>query len=547
MNLINQTNYQYKNEKMTNYNRITNKLNNTSSQNPSQLYNISENQLYMRKNENINNNNTFQPLRSEQLTNDASDHINMLNGTDNYNYKYRITRINIDSRHRNIIPKNIISNATNNNLSNPFALQQNKNIIQITFPNHGLSINDKITISNVNGHEFNLREIEITKNNNYIRINHQNHGMIPLQNITPYQIFISNVSNYGSTYIKNIPLNVINGYHTVYFNTESNVNGLINNTYDPNFYYIYVPVIPNTTTTFVTLFKVTYKHLYGIPLNSINANYPINADQTNGFQTVYQIIDSNNFYIQINNISSTTITKCGGDNVSINKIIDYIDGYTNNNHYKISLNKTFYNVTKLRLVSSEFPNTDKVIKDSPIARQNNLLIWQSLGDGDTLYKISINTGNYTINDLITEINTQVSSTKIVNTNIVTTNTYSYSPTFISTVVINPNTNLFSIKFFGTITIQNPFNISVSNEDLNTYFVNINHPNHLLQVGTVITIQNSLYIGVVPDYVINSQQTIYRIIDENNYIVKLNPFNILQNNSKTISGFFALVLSITEKY
>ena len=55
----------------------------------------------------------------------------------------------------------------------------------------------------------------------------------------------------------------------------------------------------------------------------------------------------------------------GGSNINISKIIDYIEGYPYNNHYKINLNKNFYNVYRIDLVSTEIPNTEKTIRNYP--------------------------------------------------------------------------------------------------------------------------------------------------------------------------------------
>ena len=58
----------------------------------------------------------------------------------------------------------------------------------------------------------------------------------------------------------------------------------------------------------------------------------------------------------------------GGNNINIAKIINYIEGFPYNNHYKISLNKNFYNVFRIDLVSSEIPNTEKTIRNYPIEK-----------------------------------------------------------------------------------------------------------------------------------------------------------------------------------
>jgi len=561
INENNATNNQYKNIKLNAFNKSINNnfsnsntsINNNKFQNNIPNFSLTNNldsytssnsqtQIYSRKNISLGDTTVYQPQRIEQINTNMSDQIELKENS----YKYRITRVNIDSRNRNTTPKNITSNTNNVTVSNPFTLTANNNIIRINLPNHGLSINDKITITNILGQEFYLRTLEMTQGSNFIKINHNNHGMIPFSTSTntntntntstntnktyaEYQIVISGITNNGVTYLQNIPLNVLNNFQTVYFNTNNN------STYDVNFYYIKIPLVPNQTAIYNINYKVTYKHLYGIPLSSINSNYPVNADQQNGFQTVNEIIDNNNFNIQTDYIANSNVSSCGGNNISINTIVDYIEGYPNNNHYIISLNKTFYNVSKLRLISTEFPNTDKIIRDSPVSRKNNQIYWQSLGDGDTIYSINITPGNYNTIDLTTEINNQISKVNIINSNIVTTATYNYSKYFTSVVAINTNSNLFTIQFFGTLNIINPFNIVVNTSNNNIYYLEINHPNHLLTVGTQITIQNSTSIGVVPDYVINNVQTITSIIDNSHYIVQLKPFNILQNDSIITSG------------
>jgi len=533
LNIINKSNNNNYNNNTFFYdnNKSNNNLTNFASVNNIDVLSSlnSETQLYSRKNSNISELDTFQPQRIEQLNN------NLLNQTEKEKengYKYRITRVNIDSKNRNTIPKNIITNTNITTVANPFTLNTDDNIIQITLPNHGLYINDKITITNVIGDEYYLRTFETVQGSNFIKINHVNHLMKPF-NVSSvykkYQILLSGITNNGLTYIQNIPLNVLNDYHIVYFNTDDNT------TYDANFYYIKIPLAANITSIYNINYKITYKHLYGIPLSSINSNYPINADQQNGFQIVHNIIDLNNFTIQCNYVSNATVALCGGNNISINKISDYIEGFPNNNHYIIGLNKTFYNVCKIRLISSEFPNTDKIVRDSPPSRANNKILWQSLGDSDTVYSINITPGNYNTTDLATEINNQINSVNIVNNNIISTDTYSYAPKFTSKVSININTNLFTIEFFGTLTIINPFNVTISSSNSTVYFLEINHPNHLLTIGTQITIQNSSSIGVVPDYIINTVQTIYSIIDADHYIVQLNSFNVLSNNSTITSG------------
>lgn len=56
--------------------------------------------------------------------------------------------------------------------------------------------------------------------------------------------------------------------------------------------------------------------------------------------------------------------------------------YPDQNNFIVFLGKTFYNVKKIELVSSEFPNTDQVIKEKPSELQNNLVTWQNEDDSN---------------------------------------------------------------------------------------------------------------------------------------------------------------------
>ena len=439
--------------------------------------------------------------------------------------KYKITRVNINSGDRNIIPKNITSN-NNILLDAPFNLIYNSSIITIKLLNHNLHLNDKIVISNVKGQYFYLNQIELFEQSSYIKIYHPNHGMLPNTKII-YRILISEFTNNRSTYLFSIPLNSINDYHIIYFNIDNS------NTYDTNYYYINTKCISLINYLSTDLyFKIEYLHLYGIPINCINADYPITSNKNYGYHIVTSIIDNNTFTIDCNYISCVTKFNCGNNNVIINKIIDTLEGYPDNNSYTINLNKTFFNVKKIKLISSEFPNTEKVISNN----YNNKLYWQLIGDGDYIYSIDITPGNYTVDTLKNEMISQIQNTKILHSNTFTSDSnYEYSSTFITRITINDISNIFTIIFYGQITIENPFKISQNNINNNLYYIEVYHPNHLLQSGIKIIILNSTDIGRVSADVINGEHTIYSIINTDRYLIKLSKFNLLKNSADDIFG------------
>lgn len=76
------------------------------------------------------------------------------------------------------------------------------------------------------------------------------------------------------------------------------------------------------------------------------------------------------------NVIKTEITSV----ISIDSINRNINRYREANSFKIDLGKSFYNVKSVKLISSSIPNTDQVIKETPLPIRNNLISWQNLED-----------------------------------------------------------------------------------------------------------------------------------------------------------------------
>src|SRR4029078_8926523 len=74
-------------------------------------------------------------------------------------------------------------------------------------------------------------------------------------------------------------------------------------------------------------------------------------------------------------IERKTIINVDSRNRDVNK-------YPFQHDFEVFLGKTFFNVKTIQLVSTEFPNTDKVIKDTPPPIQNNIITWQNEEDSD---------------------------------------------------------------------------------------------------------------------------------------------------------------------
>jgi len=463
----------------------------------------------------------------------------------------RITRINVDSRHRNLESKNILDSQIYYLGSNPISIipQNNTNSISdivITHPGHKFQVNDNIVIQGVEAKKVVLENsITFIANSSYARINHKSHG-INFDSINSIYVeitnFIGNIN--GGTEYNNIPINEINGLQKIY--PTMNVTEIKNNDY----YYINMgSIISNFSETYsLTSLIITFKDLNGVNLNLLNANFPINIFQLAGFQTITEITSST-YRIRLNITNNISITNVGGDKIWVSRVNDFIEGYTDNNFYKVSLKKTFYDVFKIRLISTEFPNTEKVVKSIPQSKKNNAFYWKLQSDGNAIYSVELEPGNYSISLLQTTLQYAVQGVKRSNLSIINNNTseYSYYENNKCAVTIEPKTDTFSIEFFGTIFVAKAITFkSSSNYTDQTGRLIINHPNHRLVEEKTITIINATATDSIPQEVINSTFAIEKIIDENTYQVKLPKYNIASSNIAITNGGDAMGITFPLK-
>ena len=453
------------------------------------------------------------------------------------NKNIRISRININSRHRNLESKNILDTQIyylNSDPINIISKSLQNSELEIIHLNHPFKINDNIVIQGVQTKNITLDNgITFLENNSYVKINHKNHNINFNTNNDMY-IEINNFigDSFNNTEFNNIPINIINGLKKIY-STISKLEIPSN-----DYYYINTgtTVAKNNITYSLSSIIIIFKDINGINLNLINSNYPININQIYGFQTISKIT-KNSYTIKLNTNNNISIYGCGGNSVWVSKIIDYIEGYPQNNYYKIALKKTFYNVFKIKLISTEFPNTEKVIKSIPENKKNNAFYWKLRQDGDELYSIELDPGNYSIellkNKLKEKIELVKRDTLIIKNN---NNSYLYDEYNKCNIIIEPNIDLFSIAFFQTIYIKNAiiFKDSSIYSDSSNRLI-INHPYHRLEIGNIITIINAVSTNNIPESIINNSFTIEQIIDNDTYQVKLPKYIPLSNNITTNGG------------
>lgn len=427
----------------------------------------------------------------------------------------KVTRLNIDSRHRIIDPQNIISKYIE--LKNYFNFTKDSNILKIDIPKNSniFQINDLITITNIEPTQITQRPNTLTlkKNSKYLYINHQNHGFVGINNY----IEITDIKDIG--FWGNIPISIINKVHNISivdsdnYTADLTIYSNIDYQYNADIYYINI---------------LTYA---GIHIKYLNASYPITNDVQQGYHT---ITESNNDYIKIK--LSYKATKDEqikfNDGVQLGIISSIINGYPNTDYYRFELKKTYNRVKKIRLVSTEIPNTETLIKKS-----NCRLYWQILEDGDTKYSIDITPGNYDPTSLEQEIISKVSNVDRVFGDYLDKKLY-YNKC-IPNVTINSNSNQFSFQILNQINLSKNLTLNLDTYDDGYKRLNIIHPNHNLKESNVIKIEDA--IGVldtvignnsyyIPDSIINAYHTIETINGLNSYTVRLPKYNPVLDNT-----------------
>ena len=456
--------------------------------------------------------------------------------------EYKTHLINIDSQFREKVPKNIYS--TDNKIlnNNPISISRNSNIIKINYPGHKFAIGNHIIIQNVESNSKILtNSVYFFNNFPYMIINYNNHN-IPidfLEYYNDYQIKIEIISNLGlSTNYGNMPINLILGIYSC------NLPSIIDQTtpllpsilqlfnvntvsqLDSNYILIKLPYnfIASSGSYYVStdVFKFSFLNIGGIPLNYINSDYPIDYSKNQANQIITDV-DINHIYITTPIVASSNLLS-GGNNVQIMLITGTLEGAPNANIYNILLKRTFNNIVRIELVSTEFPYIDFLIKSSgPYI--NNKLYWKHLDDGSTIYQASIQEGNYDASHLISTINTTLNNvtrlgstvqTPIYNIFTVTIDQYTQEIVFVPF----KNTNLPNSLTASLVTIDNVEYVQLT----------IYHPANLVEIKDTILISGAAKVGTIIDAVyINKTHTVYQVNPTNQtYVILLAPLNQITN-------------------
>ncbi len=446
--------------------------------------------------------------------------------------------VNIDSSFRTTNPKNICVSNIQTLPENPLTLELNSSIIKFNYPDHNLQPGDNITVQNVEGiTKTIINSVYLFKNFKYALF------VFNENNINPFykQYFdkiLCKIDLVGdqleANTIGNIKLNDLLGIKNCFIASQdlplliqssliannsilstmsATATNLIN-ILDTKCILIELPVEYDGTSDFYQLnqvFKISYQHIGGIPLGFLNANYPINYyNYQNSFE-VFDVLDSDNFTININ-FKSFANVQGGGNNILVSKIINTITGYPDADDYVINLKKSFNNVTNIELVSTEFPYVDLAIKKDI----NDKLYWKNIEDGQYIYSVTIDEGFYSSESFLKKLNEKMNSVIRINSDLVTESLNYFD--------INIQSNIQKITFKPYTLTKLPNSLSVSKKNINntTYFIlTVSHPNNLVTPGDEIVIYNAGNVSVTSSNETASETILASQINKTHIVYEVN--------------------------
>lgn len=471
---------------------------------------------------------------------------------------FKLSLLNIDSANRNKVPKNITEVNRKYLDNNPITLKKGSKQLKFYLPNHGFSIGDNITITNVQSNTKTLsNSIYFIDGLSYMIIKFKDHNID--KNYTNYvnQLNIESeiLSKINSTNDKktrfygNIPINMTIGLLKILTFNDLIENQLINNiqvkliidnfdeigneediyrnfifikiefpfnisTLDTEDSFINSNIIGSSIFTIPYVYKISFMNLEGIPLYYINADYPIIYQRQQGNQEIDNV-EQDYFYINCKSVSYSN-GNYGGDKITVSKILRTISGYPNASEFSIDLKKTFNNVSRIEMVSSEIP----FIEYTVTAGLNNKFYWQNFDDGDTIYSISVPSGTYNASNLISKLSAEINLVERINS---TEEELVYN---IFDLEANIFTSEIVFRSFSVNSLPNSITNDTVTIDTKVYYrLTIKHPNNFVEVKDEIEIINSNGIGVIPKASINGFHTIYEVDKlRQTYSIILAPFN-----------------------
>lgn len=458
------------------------------------------------------------------------------------------------------------TNLDNNITKNIIEFTNGSSIAKINFP-HQMS--------------FNGLPQAITTNTNGQIIYDDNVANQYILNLDTSNLFIdiSGIQGFrDENFINNIPISTLNTKHRVYIispNANVKITPLLNPPssvenanligsfvtieppYSDNFFYIQLPFVYNETVPYSITdnynITITFNYYAGIPINNINAEYPINANTLSGFKVInyinedgsYDIIMPQNTTGIINDGSSkfppiSHNMSVGGNNMYAALVSQGQNAYLYPNHYVLNLEQTYSDVVLIRMVSSEFPNVETTIKNYPTPKTNNILYWENLVDGNHIYSITVDPGNYSASELANTISNKIALVPRIASSNVPTNFVPYNYIIVDINQYGEN-SIVTFNSFNKAIVDAPFItidpiITATTITTNKSFtITVQIANHNLVAGDIITINNAINYYGIPAQNLNKKFTVTSVIAFDRFLIQISNFNLIRNDSSIPSN------------
>jgi len=509
----------------------------------------------------------------------------LLDDEDN-NRRFQTIYLNIDSRFRTKKPTNIAEEPALLG-DDPLFFSPESNIITINHPGHNFERNDLIVLDGAIGDRAIIRTIvagndnlifrpdtaatdptpAIPVGNQFVKIIYEHNIpltytgdviMVEIEGIRGNRGNIDTIS-----YLNNIPLNIVNSVHPVRLIVNSgdlNQSGPF-----ADAFFIEMPIaLDNDPFNLDEYnFRIKFLDIFGIPLSEINADYPIDPDHRQGFHKIINITEDT-YDIQVPTLAipgnAADFFPAGGNCIYISKIISQVSAYPDPACYNIQLGQVFHNIVSIRLVSSEIPNSEFAIRDTP-GRANNKFYWNDIDDGDYLYCIEVPPGNYTPNQLATVMQNLFFETDRVNFDALIITPPDEPPIYNKNhfirVELDASTNLAKFSSFKESILVRPIVATDPDISLLTdpqaqgsflYELTINHPSHgMTEEGQTILIANAINHYSIPSTAINGEHVVTSIIDTDNYTIEISGFNLTAGVGTDTGGGLAVYVYVPDLF
>lgn len=177
--------------------------------------------------------------------------------------------------------------------------------------------------------------------------------------------------------------------------------------------------------------------------------------------------------------------------------------YTEPNYYKIPLKRQYTNVVAIKLKSTEFTNTQQLVRSTPASLKNNVVSWEIKDDIDTIYSVALTSGNYNATTLQDLLQTSMNTVKRVNGKY---NNF--------TVSIDIVTDIVKFSSIDYTTISNPFSFGAGVDNQTT--ITVNQANHGMKAGSTVYIEDAITIGGIDSGDWNGTHTVSSVAGPNIY-------------------------------